>query len=249
MGAIVVRQPNVSDWGMIQAIANSSFESRKFGLVKVQEAEIKLLMAYENGLPLTSAFQSVYVINGVPALSPKAIWAKIINHPDFAGFKEERLEEGNKFFGYKITLSRKNGMQVTRQFTMADAKIAGLDKKDNWVAYAPNMCFWRALGFVEDIVFPDVTLGMNRADELGALVTVDGTVIEGSWNTVAQPAPTPGANLQTLIDTYGVAAIMAANNDTIPATPEEIEAVAVRLAEQADTLAGVTLDSVQPLEF
>jgi len=239
MNAITVARPSSSDWGMIQAIAQSSFESRKFGLVKVQEAEIKLLTAYENGFPLTSAFQIFHVINGVPALSPKAVWARIITHPDFDKFKEEKLEENGKFIGYRITLSRKNGVAATRQFTMADAKAAALDTKDNWKAYPQNMCFWRALGFVEDVVFPDVTLGMNRADELGASITAEGDVIEGTWQNVpaapvAQKATDHTAKLQELVNTYGVVEVMGANGDAIPSTAAEVDAVAAKLAQTAE---------------
>lgn len=231
MNAIVVRQPNLNDWSMIQAIAVSSRESRKLGITKVEEAEIKLLTAWENGLPLTSAFQAVHIINGVPTLSPKAVWARIIVHPEFGGFKEERLEVDNKFFGYRLTLLRKSGVQATRQFTLVDAKRAGLDKKDNWVAYPENMCFWRSLGFVQDVVFADVTLGMSRADEMGASITADGDVIEGSWTVSrpAQSAPDEPDALQLLVEKHGVEAVLEANGGSIPGTPEEIAAIAEKL--------------------
>lgn len=250
MTTALVKQPTPQDWGMIQTIAASAYESRKLGIVKVQEAEIKLLTAYEQGFPLTSAFQIVYVINGVPSLSPKAIWAKIITHPQFTGLKEERLTAGkDQFHGFRLTLSRKNGVTATRQFTLDDAKRAGLADKDNWKHYPENMCFWRALGHVEDIVFPDVTLGMNRADELGAAITPDGDVIEGSWQRVeSAQAEQPAPSLQTLIDTYGVPAILEVNNDTVPTSAADVAAVADKLAKRQAELDNITLDNVQELD-
>jgi hypothetical protein len=226
---------------MIQAIATAAFDARKFGLVKAEEGMIKMLTAHEQGFPLTSSFQSVHVINGIPSLSPKAIWAKILIHPQLDQYIEERLVDAKEqFVGFRITLSRKNGVKATRSFTLEDAKRAGLVNKDNWKGYPENMCFWRALGFVEDVVFPDVTLGMSRADELGAVITPDGEIIEGSWEHVpTQTPPKPSvpdhsARLQTLIDQYGPTAVMAANNDMIPGTVAEIDAVAAKLAEQTE---------------
>lgn len=241
MSTALARQTSPADWAMIQTIATAAFDARKFGLVKAEEGMIKMLTAYEQGFPLTSAFQSVHVINGVPSLSPKAIWAKILIHPDFGGFTEERLTDAKEnFVGFRLTLSRKNGMKATRSFTLADAARAGLASKDNWKGYPENMCFWRALGFAEDIVFPDVTLGMNRADELGAAITPDGEIIEGSWESVPTQAPPKpsvpdhSARLQALIDQYGPVDVMAANGDMIPSTAAEIDAVAAKLAEQAE---------------
>lgn len=244
---LVLRQPSVSDWAMIQSIAASAKDSMKFGLAKPQEAEMKLLVAWENGFPLTSAFGIVHIINGISALSPKAVWAKVVGHPEFGGYQEERLEKAGKFFGYKITLKRKTGIEASRQFTLEDAVTAKLDKKDNWLHFQENMCYWRAMGHIQDVVFPDVTLGLPRADMLGADVDADGDVIEGSWSAQSsqataqvsasdglvsgmpeseQPAqPDPVNRLNEMVQTYGVDAIMAANNNKIPATNEELDKI------------------------
>lgn len=231
--ALAVRQPSNSDWAMIQSIAASAKDSMKLGLAKQQEAEMKLLTAWENGFPLTSAFGIVHIINNIPALSPKAVWAKIVGHPEFGGYKEERLEANGKFVGYRITLKRKTGMEASRQFTLADAETAKLNRKDNWMAYQENMCYWRAMGHIQDVVFPDVTLGLVRADMLGAYVTNDGDVIEGSWSTGSQQVATPATavsqetkpplTIQDLLATYTPQQIMAANDGKIPTTPEQCQ--------------------------
>lgn len=249
--AIVKQNLQPTTWAMIQTIAASAKASGKLGLFKQEEGEIKMLTAWENGLPLTSAFQTVHVINNVPALSPKAIWGKIVISPEFGGYQEERLvDTKGAFLGYRITLTRKNGVTATRQFTMEDAKRAKLDGKDNWVGYAEAMCYWRAQGFVQDAVFPDITLGMVRADALGATVTVEGDVIEGSWSVVNQDAPKPkdespkpSVMLNDLIDKYGATSIFAVNDNKIPQTVEEIMDVTKKLEAKAQEVESITLES------
>lgn len=247
MNAIVKHELQPSTWAMIQTIALSAKASGKLGLFKQEEAEIKMLTAWENGLPLTSAFQTVHVINNVPALSPKAIWGKIVISSEFDGYQEERLvDKKGDFLGYKISLKRKNGVNATRQFTLEDAKRAKLDTKDNWLMYAEAMCYWRAQGFAQDVVFPDITLGMVRADALGAMVTTEGDVIDGSWTiTPVQKPQSPQITLNELIAKYGAQSILLVNNNTIPATPEQIKEVAEKLAQQDKNLEFTMADVVE----
>lgn len=250
--AIVKQELNMNTWSMIQEIALSAKNSAKLNLFRSEEAAIKMLVAWENGLPLTSAFGNVYIINNIPALSPKAIWAKVIVHPEFAGYKEEILTDAKGgFLGYKITLKRKNGVEATRQFTLEDAKRAKLDTKDNWQSYPQNMCFWRACSFVEDVVFPDVTMGVVTADALGADLTPDGNVIDAVWTQTPASAPQNGATgqsaqapqttmstvatvdpstlLNELVQKYGAEKVLIANEGRIPATMEDLQATRVKL--------------------
>lgn len=234
---------------MIQEIATAARDSAALGGMKQQGHAIKLLTAWENGLPLTSAFATVHIINNIPTLSPKAIWAKIVAHRDFKAYNEERIEKGGKFIGYRITLERNNGLKASRQFTLDDAKKAGLENKDNWKMYEENMCYWRAMGFVQDVVFPDVTMGVVRADAVGAMVTMDGDVIEGSWSAVdnkpVQPVkPQPGDLLTELVHTHGAEAVMNANGGKIPSTLAEMEYVRDRLSKPV-----VSLDDVESIAF
>ncbi len=247
MNAIVKHELQPTTWAMIQTIALSAKASGKLGLFRQEEAEIKMLTAWENGLPLTSAFQTVHVINNVPALSPKAIWGKIVISGEFDGYQEERLvDKKGDFLGYKISLKRKNGVSATRQFTLEDAKRAKLDTKDNWLMYAEAMCYWRAQGFVQDVVFPDITLGMVRADALGAMVTTEGDVIDGSWTvTPVQKPQTPRMTMNELLAKYGADQILLINDGKIPQTPEDIERVNALLARQDKNLEFTMADVVE----
>jgi len=251
VNAIVKQELSMSVWSMIQQVAASAKGSGKLNLFRSEEAEMKMLVAWENGFPLTSAYANVHIINGIPTLSPKAIWAKCIIHPEFSGYKEERLTSSKgEFQGYQITLKRKNGVEATRKFTLEDAKKAKLDAKDNWQMYAENMCFWRAIGFAEDVVFPDVTLGIVSADALGAYVTQDGDVIEGSWEVKPTQKQMHTGDVENsmipvklgeLIEKYGAGKVLFACGNKLPTTVDEVHTLAAILLRDLDE---ITIDGV-----
>lgn len=251
--ALVAAQPQqLWTWEQIKDIGMTVHQARTFGVHTGQEAAIKMLTAYEHGIPLTSALSAVYVIDNKPALAPKLMWAKVVGHPDFEGYEEKRLEDAKgNFGGWEITLKRRGWPKISRRFSLADAQriivnVQGkrLIDKDNWQNYPEPTCYWRAMGLVIDAVFPDVAQGLYRANELGAGVTPEGDVIEGSWQSVAEnthvvatgPVETvkadeqPQVNLDDLLTQYGPEAIMAANNGMIPATDQEVAQVAEVLA-------------------
>ena len=130
-------------------------------------------------------------------------------------------------------MKRRNGLEHSERFTMADANRAGLVKPDSgWTKYPANMLRWRTVGYCIDVLFPDVTGGMKRADEFGAAISPDGEVIATTWTV--QPQTTPVSpqtqiTLQQLVDAYGAEKVFAANDGKIPGTTEEVQAVAAKL--------------------
>lgn len=179
---------------LVQKVADLT-PTRLFGM-PTEEIFIKMLVAQEHDVPLTSALSTVYIIDKKPSLAPKLIWAKVVGHPEFDGYKEERLtDDDGTFRGWRITLARTNGVEATREFTMADARrvttmIKGKKKtladKDNWLNYPEQMCYWRAQGYVQDVVFSDVCQGIYRPEELGAEVDEGG---EPLWSEVMATTP------------------------------------------------------------
>ena len=70
------------------------------------------------------------------------------------------------------------------------------------------------------------------ADGLGAYVTADGDVIEGSWTTSTQTPPAPSQTqitLQQLVDVYGAEKVFEAAGNKLPGTNDEVQAVAAKL--------------------
>jgi len=221
---------------------------------------MKMLVAWEHGVPVTSALSTVYIIDKKPSIAPKLTWAKIVGHPELAEYKEERLTSAGKFYGWKITLRRTNGVQAMRRFTLDDAKRAELLSKANWRHYPEQVCYWRALGYVQDVVFADVSQGLYRPEELGAevdesgepvatlytareesaagvpkaIVTASDGISVPSQPIVTEEAITrPLLTLEQLLEQWPAEQIVAINEGRIPATSEECQAVKEKLEAKA----------------
>lgn len=204
-----------------------------------------MLKGYELGLSLTSSFELIQVVQGKPTLSPRGMLALIMQSPlcEKLDIKDEQDKAGNPT-ACTVTMKRANGLEYTVRFSMEDAKRAGLVKAGGaWEAYPANMLRWRAVGFCADVVFPDVIGGMKRADELGATISPEGDVIEGTWEPVQaapeQPVQTVQVanatpSLSALVETYGPEAVMAANGGRIPGTDAELVTVAATLTGETN---------------
>lgn len=215
-----------------------------------------MLKGKELGLSLTASFEFVTVIEGKPALIPRGALALILNSPMLDGLEiKDEVGQDGKPTACAVTMKRKGGFTYTARFTMEDAQRAGLVKTGSgWEKYPANMMRARAIGFCADIVFPDVIGGMKRADELGADLTADGNIVEGSWSvqgsqpTTTQPTAQPAAatvsqqqptmTLNDLTSRYSPDEILAVNDNKIPATNEDIERVAKLLANRDVEITG-----------
>lgn len=226
--ALTIKPLTPSTWQMIESIAPTMHTCRLFGVSTPQQAAAIMLKGYELGLSLTAAFEFIQVVQGKPTLSPRGALALILQHPELETIKIEDKKDA-----CSVLMRRKNGFEYSLEFTMADAEKAGVVKPDSgWSKYPANMLRWRAIGFCADVVFPDVIGGMKRADEMGADITADGDVIEGNWQIYTEQ---PKANLlEILIVQYGVEKILEINNNEVPQTDEEVQAVALKLEGQND---------------
>ena len=242
----IVNRPQLtpSVWQMITDIAPTMHLARCFGVASKEQAAAIMLKGYELGLSLSGSFEYIHIVEGKPSLAPRGALALILGSPLNGGVKI--TEEPGKC---TVWMKRAdNGFEHTLTWTMEDAQKAGVVKPNSgWDKYPANMLRWRTVGFVADVVFPDLTGGMKQADEYGADLTPEGNVIEGSWRVAtsqapeAEPAadvetvptiaaPTPTVSLNDLVARYGAEAIMAANDGRIPGTDAELQAVAAALA-------------------
>jgi hypothetical protein len=242
--AVSLYQPiTVQTWDMVRSIAPSMWQSRLFGVGNAEQAQAIMLKGHELGLGLMASFEFVQVVEGKPALSPRGCLALIHSAKDLVEIKIKTSDAES----CTVWMKRKDtGFEFERTWTMADAQRAGVVKPNSgWEKYPANMLLWRCVGFVADVVCPDLIGGLKRADELGADLDAAGNVVEGSWNEVApqqsaaaQSAPpepaitvSPAVTLDDLVARYGAEAVVVANEGRIPGTVEECQAVAERLAQ------------------
>lgn len=240
------REMSMGVWHMINTVANDVYRSRLFPVSSPQQAAAIMLKGYEIGLGLMASFEFVQVVKGHVGLSPKGALALLHNSPRITKIKLTRLtDEKNKFIGYECTMTRDNGFSHTEQWTLEDAKTAGLFKPDsNWEKYPENMCKWRAIGFCADIVAPDVTAGMVdfmiRPEQFGVRIDDEGNIIEGSYQqtvetsqSIDEKSTDSTISLEELLDQYSAEEILKANGGTIPGTNEELERVANQLIKES----------------
>lgn len=245
--ALAVREltPNVIDMAM--KLAPTFKDSRLFGVATEAQAAAICLKGYELGLSLTASFELIHVIDSKPTISPRGALALILNSPLLENLEiKDETDASGAPCACSVTMKRKNGFGYTARFTMDDAKRAGLIKAGSgWEKYPANMLRARAIGFAADMVFPDVLGGLKRSDELGADVDPAGNVVDATWAPVTNASSAPigvagdgpvvlntapdGPTLQDLVNQYGPEAVMAANDGRIPATDEEVAAVAAAL--------------------
>lgn len=170
-------QPLTIDmWNLISALAPAAHQSRLFNVSSPEQAMMIMAKGYELGMPVTAAFELIHVIQGKPTLSPRGALALVQ-----ASGLLETMDIQEQPGSCTVTMRRRGGISYSLMWTLADAKKAGVIKPDSaWQSYEANMLRWRALGFVIDVLFSDVTGGLKRADEFGAAVDSDGAVIAES---------------------------------------------------------------------
>lgn len=122
---------------------------------------VAVQMGAEVGLSPMQALQNIAVINGRPAVWGDAMLALCMAHSSFADIVE--TDDGETA---TCTTTRKGRSVVTRTFSMADAKLAGLAGKDGaWKTSPKRMRQMRARGFSLRDTFPDVLRGLCSAEE------------------------------------------------------------------------------------
>lgn len=223
-----------SVWQMIETIAPVVWRSGIFGIGSPEAASAIMLKGYELGLNLAASFEFIQVIQGKPTISPRGALALIQQSNKLADLKIEDLADNKGPTRCRVTMKRTNDFSYTTEFSMEDAKRAGLVKPDSgWAKYPANMLRWRAVGYCADVVFPDVIGGMKRADEFDAEITEDGDVVTDAdeWNVlevIQNHKPTP-LTLAQLVTEYGAEAVMTANAGKVPANDSEVQAIAEKL--------------------
>lgn len=230
--ALVRKEVTPEIWQMIERIAPTMKDSRLFGVATVHQAAAIMLKGHELGLGMAASFEFVQVISDKPTLNPRGALALVMQSGECEAMKitNEADDKGNPT-ACTVYMKRRGGLEHTERFTMADANRAGLVKPDSgWTKYPANMLRWRSVGYCIDVLFPDITGGMKRADEFGAAISPEGDVIATIWTVQPQtPQPQTSLTLQNLVDAYGAEKVLTANDGKIPGSPAEVQAVAAKL--------------------
>lgn len=157
----------------ILALAPTMHACRFYKVASPEQAAAVMLVGYELGFGLTGAFEYIHVIENKPSLSPRGALAVVHASGELADWKMSELPDG-----FACWMKRRNGREYGLTFTLDDAKKADLIKAGgNWEKWPKQMLKWRCIGFVVDVLFPDLLGGLKRSDEYGATVNDAGDVL------------------------------------------------------------------------
>lgn len=121
----------------------------------------------ELGLEKMQALRTLGCINGMPFAYGDGQLALIRRHPDFESIKEwfEGSMKDSTLTAFCM-MKRKGEEAVIREFSMEDAKLAGLwEKKGVWQLYKKRMLQHRARGICSKDTFPDALYGLMSEEE------------------------------------------------------------------------------------
>jgi len=164
------------------------------------QAVVKVLAGQELGFGPIASMTGVFIVKGRVTLSANLMAASIKRHPKY-DFRVKDLTDDRASVAFFEA-----GKEVgTSDFTMEDARKAGLANQDNWRKYPRNMLFARALSNGAKWFCPDVFAGapVYTPDELGVEIDAEtGEILEGTIATVttepskpAEPSePEPASN-------------------------------------------------------
>lgn len=124
-------------------------------------------MGAELGIAPVTSLQCIAVVNGIPSLYGDAALALVRASGLLEVYKAEYTDaEGDKK-GCKVTVKRKGHDETSYEFTIGDAKRAGLwGKQGPWTQYPKRMLMFRARSFVLRDEFTDILKGYKLAEEV-----------------------------------------------------------------------------------
>jgi hypothetical protein len=131
--------------------------------VQTSEAAFAILaMGRELGLSAMQSLRSIHVIKGKPAMSADLILALVKRSPSCQFFQLVESSDVRAVY----TTQREKEEPTTLEFTIEEAKQAGLLANDNWRKYPKAMLRARCIAALSRAVYPDVALGIYTPDEL-----------------------------------------------------------------------------------
>lgn len=156
------------------------------------QAVTKILYGIELGFSPVVSMMGIYIVDGKPALSGNLLAALVKRNGKYDYIVKKMTNQECSICFYE------SGKEIgISDFTMADAKAAGLDTKDPWKKYPKAMLWNRALSAGVRAFCPDVAVSpVYVPEELGAEVNEEGDVISipDTLSTIAEPitlVPTP----------------------------------------------------------
>lgn len=182
--------PTQNEWAVIQSLSANLLPSGMLPAhIKTPEAAAAIILkGRELGIPPMQALSGIAVIQGKPVAGSELMLAILYrDHGDNCLWFTESSE-----VRCAVSYARRNWTERRDyQFTIDDAKRAGLLTNQTWTKYPAAMLRARCISAVARMAFPDSIGGMYSPDELGGDV-----VVESDGESVVY-VPSPVVNVMT----------------------------------------------------
>lgn len=190
------QQWRVANWMFNEGIYPKSFAPASVGKIMAAIAAGQAV-----GFDPFQSLKAIALINGSPSLWGDALPALVLaqgkmsklQEETFTGLGEDGLPTDDTV---AVCTVYRVGMQpLTRTFSVAEAKVAGLYSKAIWKNYPKRMLQMRARGFAFRDAFADVLGGLSVAEEMQDIITEERHAATESLTDRIQglerPAPKP----------------------------------------------------------
>lgn len=189
MNAVTQPKPQIMAGGQVSALVPQSLDEAfrvasamaasgmtPKGVDKPEQVLVAIMAGAELGFAPFQAMQSFAVINGKPNIwgdaLPALLWSR--------GFKiKEWFDNDDAPTKAFCRITRPDGEEIERSFSVADAKLAGLlGKQGPWQQYQKRMLQMRARAFAARDGAADVLRGMHVAEEVQDYQTISVRSVE-----------------------------------------------------------------------
>lgn len=224
----IVPQSFEDAWRLAAAFAKSGIAPK--GMDTPEACLVAIMAGAEVGLPPFQSVQSIAVINGRATMWGDALPAIVRRH----GVKvTETIEGEGDAMVATCTATRPDGEVITRTFSVADAKAAGLwGKPGPWTLYRKRMLQMRARGWTLRDGCADMLRGIAMREE------VEDFTVESSEPIMEEKPFIKGGKKDELVAVWNESMRRAT-------TPEELDAVMALVANYPGTFSENTVDGLR----
>lgn len=163
----------------VRTLATSSFKSGLFGIKNQEQAFTLMIIAQSEGIHPIRAMQMYDIIQGRPALKSTEVLTRFQNSGGRVKWVETSATKAKAIFTHEI------GGEFEHEYTIEDAKLAGLTGKDNWKIRPKEMLRARCISSGIRMVYPACLNNMYSSDEViefaepeAAIETIEDVEIE-----------------------------------------------------------------------
>jgi len=218
----------MNEYEQLRQLAEALHKSRLWKTGSIEQALAVILMGRELGIGPTTALSNIIISAGKPTLGASLVGALIQKSGRYSYKVTEMTDQ-------QVSIDFFEGPRPlgTSTFTLQDAQRARLSASQTWQQYPRNLLLARALTNGARWYTPGVFGGaVYDPEEFATPGVLPPPVEEIPTDATFTPAPSPSlseATIEGLLAEYSAEQIVAANNGRLPATEEELRAVAGRL--------------------